>query len=466
MNDKVNPGDIETCMNHKSVWQQEAMPAFPALPGDMQADAVIVGAGLCGLLCAYMLHRKGLRDIALIDANEVCSGVTATTTAKITSQHGLIYAKLLKGAGAERAKQYLAANETAIQHYREIIERENINCGFTPCNAWIYSTDNAQAIEDEVRAAQKLGMAAVFAHPDELPIQTAGALQFPGQAHFHPLQFARHICEILTAAGCRIYTHTKATGIEDGAVITNRGKILAKHIISASHYPFIDKTSLLFAKIFQERSYVLALQNAGTLRDVYLDSKHGGFSFRPYGNLVLLGAVDHKTGHETDARHFDGLLSSAQELYPGAETAFMWSAQDCMTHDGIPYIGRLKENLYIATGFNKWGMTSGMAAADMISDLITQGRSDFAEVFSLKGRDIGLQAKSFCKETADIAGNLLTGLTHAVEPVCTHMGCAVKWNPDEETWDCTCHGSRFDPEGQVLCGPALKPLKRTGGKPR
>ncbi|MCL2030922.1 MAG: FAD-dependent oxidoreductase [Oscillospiraceae bacterium] len=447
-------------MNHTSVWQQETMPAFRSLQGEARTDAVIVGAGLCGLLCAYLLRRKGMRDIVILDAGEVGGGVTAGTTAKITSQHGLIYAKLLKGAGVERAKQYLSANEAAIRNFKEIIEREGIDCAFTPCNAWIYATDHTQAIEDEVRAAQRLGMAAVFAHPAELPIPTAGAIQFPGQAHFHPLRFARRICEILAADGCKIYTRTRATGIEDGAVVTDGGKIWAKHIISASHYPFIDKFSLLFTKIFQERSYALALRNAGTLKDVYLDCKHGGYSFRPYGDLVLLGAYDHKTGHEDDIRHFDGLRRAAQTLYPAAETAFMWSAQDCMTHDGIPYIGRLKDKIYIASGFNKWGMTSGMAAADILSDWITQGRSEFSEVFSLNNRDIGLQAGSFCREAADIAGNLLTGLTHAVEPVCTHMGCGVKWNPDEETWDCTCHGSRFDPEGRVLCGPALKPLKR------
>ncbi|MCL2081614.1 MAG: FAD-dependent oxidoreductase [Oscillospiraceae bacterium] len=448
-------------MNHKSVWQQEAMPESTLMPGDSQAEAVVVGAGLCGLLCAYMLHQKGLRDIVVIDANEICSGVTATTTAKITSQHGLIYAKLLKELGQERAKQYLLANENAIRQYKEIIEREKIDCAFTPCNAWVYSTDETQLIEEEVRAVQKLGMPVLFAHPTELPIKTDGAIQFSNQAHFHPLQFTRRICEILTAEGCRIYTYTKATGIEDGVMITDRGKIRARHIISCSHYPFIDKASLLFAKIFQKRSYVLALQNAGALRDIYLDGSSGGFSFRPYGGLVLLGAYDHKTGHESDVRHFDSLLGEAQGLYPQAQAAFMWSAQDCMTHDGIPYIGRLKNNIYIATGFNKWGMTSGMAAADILSDLIIQKENEFADVFSLEHRELGLQAKSFCKESADIAGNLLAGLTHAVEPVCTHMGCAVKWSLDEETWDCTCHGSRFDPEGNVISGPALKPLKKS-----
>jgi len=238
------------------------------------------------------------------------------------------------------------------------------------------------------------------------------------------------------------------------------------------------------------------------MQDMYLDCADGGFSFRGQKDqnqegLILLGAYDHKTGHEDQKLHFDSLQGEALKLYPHGQTAYMWSAQDCMTHDRIPYIGRYHSaghNMFIATGFNKWGMTSGMAAAEIISDMITKGHSDCQDAFCLNRGDIGLQAKSFVKETVDIAGNFLTHLTmadkrlqgignneggivesggrragiykdhggqiHAVKTACTHMGCAVKWNKDENTWDCTCHGSRFDHEGRVLSGPALKPLER------
>lgn len=491
-------------INRKSFWQWEKAPVFVPLQEDIQVNTVIVGAGICGLLCAYFLHRKGVRDIAIIDANEICSGVTVNTTAKITSQHGLIYANLMQGLGMERTAEYFAVNEKAIRNYQEIIGREQIDCDFASCNAWVYtaSENDLHSIEDEMHAAERLGIAASFDVNTELPLQVRGAIKFPDQAHFHPLKFAYRICDILSNAGCKVYTHTKATGIGERIVHTDRGNIRGEHIISCSHYPFIDKASLLFTKIYQDRSYVLALKNAGAIQDMYLDSADGGFSFRPQKDeenqdMILFGAYDHKTGHEDKNLHFDSLLAEAKRYYPGGETAYMWSAQDCMTHDKIPYIGRYRsagEKIYIATGFNKWGMTSSMVAADIISDLIVKGSSDYQDVFCMNRGDIGLQAKSFVKESVDIAGNFLTHLTmadkslrdigrdkggivetqgkragvyrdkdgrlYAVKPVCTHMGCALKWNKDENTWDCTCHGSRFNYKGEVIGGPALKPLER------
>ena len=483
----------------KSFWQLENMPRFSTLHGDTKADAVIAGAGMSGLLCAYMLYRKGFEDIAIIDAAEVLSGVTAYTTAKITSLHGLIYSRLMKGFGEDMAAQYLGANEKAVGLFREIINREKIDCDFTDCNAWVYATssNDVQSIEDEAAAAKKLGVNAALSKKTELPFTVGAAVGFPGQAHFHPLKFARHICDVLMKNGCRIYTNTKATGINDGVVRTDRGNIRAKHVISCSRYPFIDKASLMFTKIYQDRSYVLALQNAGQIRDMYLDCESGGLSLRPHGDTLILGAYDHKTGHDNKNLHFDGLIEQAGKYYPGGRIVCMWSAQDCMTHDKIPYIGRLESpggNIYIAAGFNKWGMSGSMAAADVISDLIVKGKSEYQDVFSLNRKDLGLQAKSFIKESADIAGNFLTHLTapdkslqdlkdgeggivqinqkragayrdaggriFAVKPVCTHMGCALKWNKDENTWDCTCHGSRFDYEGNVIGGPALLKLER------
>ena len=459
-----------TAIKQQSLWAQDKMPEYRSLPGDTQADIAIVGGGLCGLLCAYFLYRKGADSIVLIDAGELCGGVTAGTTAKITSQHGLIYHKLLKGLGRERAQKYLAANESAIQQYGEIIRRELIDCGFASCGAWMYTTEEkyVAAMEEEVRAIETLGVDAVFDTNTELPFAVRGAVRFPHQARFHPLKFARGICDTLLRAGCKIYTNTKATAAESGIVYTDRGNIRAKHIISCTHYPFIDKHALLFARIYQERSYVLGLRNAGSMRDMYLDCAAGGFSFRPQkdtdgGEMILFGAYDHKTGHDSKEPHYENLLNEARAVYPRCGAAYMWSAQDCMTHDGIPYIGRYDgagENIYIATGFNKWGMTSGMAAAEILSDMIAKGRSDFQDAFCLDRGDAGLQAGSFAKTAADIAGNFISHMIPPVKPVCTHMGCPVKWNGDENTWDCTCHGSRFDPEGHVIGGPALKPLER------
>jgi len=490
-------------MENQSFWQEIEAPRFEPLQDDMEVDAVVVGAGLCGLLCAYFLRRKGV-NVAIIDADEVCNGrspagsVTAYTSAKITSQHGLIYAKLLQGMGSEAAAQYADANQTAIRQYQAIIERERIDCNFTASNAWVYTTQDAfvQAIEDEVDAAQRLGINAVFGTQTELPFPVKAAVRFPHQAYFHPLKFAFAICDILSKAGCQIYTHTRALSAEIGIVRTEQGNIHAKHIISCTRYPFIDKASLLFTKVFQQRSYVLALKGAAVIHDMYIDCAEGGLSFRPHQDMLLFSAYDHKTGHDEDMLHYDTLIQQARSCYPRCEVAYQWSAQDCMTHDNIPYIGRYHSagsDIYLATGFNKWGMTSSMAAAEIISEQITCGGHKHAPVFSLSRQDIGLQAGSFAKETIDIIGNFLAhlsiddkrlqdikndqggiveidgrrvgiyrdndGVLHAVNPVCTHMGCTIQWNKDENTWDCTCHGSRFDYEGNVIGGPAMVPLK-------
>lgn len=491
-------------MEHNSFWQLEKAPEFTHLQGDLHTNVVIVGAGMCGLLSAYLLIRKGVTDITILDANEICSGVTAGTTGKITSQHGLIYAKLLQGMGREAAAQYAAANEKAIRQFQEIVAREGIDCDFTAANAWVYCLmeDKLQDIEDEVQAARQLGIEAAFETDTELPFPIKGAIRFPDQAHFHPLKFAFSLCSILVKAGCKIYTDTKAAGAEEGMVYTDKGSIRAQHIICCSHYPFIDKHSLIFTKVYQERSYALALKGAGRIQDMYLDCAEGGYSFRPQKDergedLILFSAYDHKSGHESKQLHYDGLLQEAAKNYPSGSPAYMWSAQDCMTHDKIPHIGRyhtLGDNIYLATGFNKWGMTSSMAAAEIISDMITKGTAENASVFSMDRQDMKLQVKSFVRETVDIVGNFLTrqtladeslraidrnqggivevegkrvgvyrdadGRLHAVKPVCTHMGCAIKWNRDENTWDCTCHGSRFDYQGNVMGGPALTPLER------
>jgi len=492
-------------MEHKPYWRNISVPQFKPLQEDINVGTVIVGAGMCGLLCAYLLLQKGESNIAVIDAGEICGGTTSGTTAKITCQHGLIYARLLDGLGKERTQMYLNANRQAIDTFEQISSQHNINCGFTRGSAWLYTTSESgvHEIEAEAEAAKLFGMDAIISTKTELTFPVKSALMFPGQAFFHPLKFAYAICDILVKSGVKIYTHTQALGARDGIVNTAGGNnIRAKNITSCSHYPFIDKPSLMFTKVFRERSYVLALENAVEMNDMYLDIEKDGLSFRPLKDdigrdMLLLSAFDHKSGHESEKSHFDDLMLQAEKLYPSAKARWMWSAQDNITHDNIPYIGRWQsagENIFIATGFNKWGMTSSMVAADIISEQIVNGKHEYEGIFCIDRRDIGLQAKSFIKESADIAGNFLThlkipdkqlddvkrgegaivelnmerlgiyrddsGKIYAVKPVCTHMGCAIKWNKDENTWDCTCHGSRFDYAGNVINGPAQKPLIR------
>jgi glycine/D-amino acid oxidase-like deaminating enzyme/nitrite reductase/ring-hydroxylating ferredoxin subunit len=487
-----------------SLWQTEKCPEFPQFTGESAAQAVILGGGLCGLLCAYELLQNGVKDIVLLEARKLCSGTTARTTAKITAQHGLIYHKLIRGAGFQRAKQYADANRQAISRYREIIEKEKIDCDFIPCEAYLFARDRegAQKIYEEAKAARRLSLDADVVTECELPFRIQAALRFPGQARFHPLKFAYGLAEILRRNGVRIYQGSEALALDDGVVYTRDGNLYGKNILICTHYPFMNQRGLYFSHIVQSVSYTAALEGPQKLNGMYLDCAPGGDSFRsqPWQgkDLLLLGRFDHKTGHETAVPHFRLLEEEAQKLYPGSTVRFLWSAQDCMTGDCIPYIGRyrqLKGNVFLAAGFNKWGMTGCMAAAGILSRMVTGGKE--TPVFSPRRSDLRMQAPALLRGARDTAASFLKdyfappgknlsslkngegalaeyrgskigayrdeeGSLHGVNPVCAHMHCPLQWNPEEHTWDCPCHGSRYDKDGKVIENPACHPLEHKG----
>ncbi|HAH77891.1 MAG TPA: FAD-dependent oxidoreductase [Ruminococcaceae bacterium] len=489
-----------------SPWQEVELPEFPALSGDCAADAAVVGGGLCGLLCAYELLRAGVKNIVILEARRVCSGTTAHTTGKITSQHRLIYRRLLDGVGPRGALDYARASEGAVARYREIIEAEKIDCDFTPCDAFLYAltSEDAQKLEEEAGAAGRLGIDARVVKECELPFPVAAALQFPRQARFHPLKFARGLLDVLRREGVRIYENSRAVALEDGVTVTRDGRVYAKSTVLCTHYPFVNLRGLYFSRIVQSRSYVLALEGPPPLRGMYLGCAEDGYSFRSCRaadgkDLLLLGGCGHKTGHETEAAHYEKLEETARRLFPGCTVKYRWSAQDCMTNDGIPYAGRYRQmegNIYLACGFNKWGMTGSMAAARVVARLIASGGEE-TSVFSPLRSSFSLQAPEFFRQAGDTAVNFLKGYfsvpgrelsqllpgeggvvdysgakigawrdeeggLHAVDPVCPHMHCPLRWNGEEKTWDCPCHGSRFDADGKVLESPAVHPLSRRG----
>lgn len=429
----------------QSLWDKSIkIKKFDSLSEDAKTDILIIGGGMCGILCAYFLQREGA-DYMLVEKGRIGEGNTQNTTAKITSQHGLIYSRLIRSFGKEKAALYLDANQRAIEEYRKLAQ--NINCDFEEKTSGVYSCEDPQAIQQEMQALESLGFKAEFTERLPLPakINIKGAVLFPKQAQFHPMKFLAGIAEDLN-----IYEHTFVHRVDDHTAYTDKGKITAGKIIIATHFPFLNKRGSYFLKLYQNRSYVIALEHAADVNGMYIDAAKGGLSFRNYGNLLLLGGGGGRTGTKHGNWHM--LREFAASSYPDAKELYSWAAQDCMSLDGIPYIGNYSmhtPDLYTASGFNKWGMSSSMTAALLLRDLVLGRENGYRELFS-PSRNI-LKPQLFLNGL-EAAKNLLTPSLKR----CPHMGCALKWNPLEHTWDCPCHGSRFEKDGALIENPAVR----------
>ncbi len=433
-------------INLNSIWTDTAKtPEFPSLQGDIKTDVLIIGGGIAGLLCAYMLKQAGV-DYILLEADRICRGVTGNTTAKITSQHGLIYSKLIKEFGVERALLYLKANEEAIGEYRRLCK--NIKCDFTEKFSCVFSKESILPLEKEMDALIKLNFKnARFSKNINLPVNTIGGISFSNQAEFNPLKFLSTL-----ASGLNIYENTKVKSWNDREFVTEHGRVTADKAIVTTHFPIFNKHGGYFLKMYQQRSYVLGLENAEIPNGMFIDENEDGLSFRNYKNVLLLGGGTHRTGKSGGG--FSELQREAFRYYPDAEIKYKWATQDCMTLDGVPYIGRYcnsKNRLYVATGFNKWGMTSAMSAALLLRDMILDKENPYQQLYD-PSRTI-LRPQLFVN-ALETASNLLK----FKKPRCPHMGCALWWNREEHSWDCPCHGSRFTETGELIENPATDDL--------
>jgi len=429
-----------------SIWDNdEKMPRFPTLSGAAKTDVLIIGAGMAGLLCASELKQAGV-ECLVIEAERIGGGVTSGTTAKITSQHGLCYGKLVKKYCPEIARGYWSANQAALARYRELAS--DIPCDFERRDNFIYTLDDTSALDSELEALHAAGIPAELVHELPLPMATAGAVCFRDQAQFHPLKFLAGI-----ARGLNIREKTRAYRIEKGRVWTNQGCIRAEKIIVATHFPILNRRGLYFVKQYQSRSYVLALAGAGKLDGMYLDGSGTGLSFRSHGDALILGGGSHRTGRESPG--WKPLSEFARAHYPGSREIARWAAQDCMTLDGIPYIGPYSPHtpwLCVATGFNKWGMTGSMVSALLLRDAVLGRENPYDHIFN-PGRSL---------LHPQLAVNAWESALHLLKPAgprCPHLGCALEWNRQEHSWDCPCHGSRFDHNGKLLDNPAVRDMR-------
>jgi glycine/D-amino acid oxidase-like deaminating enzyme/nitrite reductase/ring-hydroxylating ferredoxin subunit len=491
----------------QSYWMDSTpQPEFPILNEDIKVDIAIIGGGIVGISTAYLLNTHGIK-VAILEADHILQGTTGHTTAKITSQHGLIYSKIKSQLGQELAKQYTDANESAIRVIEKIADENNIACDYIPQSAYVYTLQNdyVNKIHDEVTAASSLGIKASFLEETPLPFPIKAAVRFDNQAQFHPRKFLLPLAKKIASNGSHIFEQSRVVNIEeeeDYILITSHGKkVFAKKVIIASHYPCYNKSGMYFTRIYPERSYVVAIKAKEKYPGgMYITAEDPGRSLRNqmsnHGELILVGGEHHKTGQGEDTvKHYEALIDFANKTFTVEDIPYRWSTQDCMTLDDIPYVGNFSSktpDMYVATGFGKWGMTNSIASAMILSDLIVKGSSPWQDVYNPARKTIAASAKNFVVENLNVAKELIAGKIspkstdedtrtgegkvieangqragayrdnhgklHVVDTTCTHMGCELNWNSAEKSWDCPCHGSRFTYEGDVVEGPAVKPL--------
>lgn len=495
---------------HTSLWTDTTPGTdFPKLGHDLHVDVAIVGGGIAGLTTAMLLQEAGLK-VVVVEARGIVTGVTANTTAKITALHGAIYKSLITAFGREGAQIYAQANQAAIDKIERFIDNEGIDCDFSRDFACTYTASDAlvSLLEEEVRAAESAGLPVYFTENTPLPYPVRGAICLKDQARFHPRKYLLGMVLKFIGAGGSIFENTRCRSIRKGKtfseVVTDGGILRANDVVIATNYPFYDP-AFYFSRLYPYRSYALGIRlNTPCPEGMYISVEEPFLSARKNpvegGEILIVGGVHHKTGMAEDTVSlYKELERFARRSFDVKSIDYHWSTQDNSTPDHVPYIGPaspIHKNLYIITGFKGWGMAHSMVAAMIISDAVLGRKNDWASLYNplrfkpssaLKFAKENMQvAKSFVKERLLSASDSLDaqglrpgeggvfqgkdakiavakdsrGETHAVSPVCVHLGCMVSWNNGEETWDCPCHGSRFDADGHVIHAPANRDLEK------
>lgn len=465
--------------NNHSIWQKdkENRRQFRTLDTNVETDVCVIGGGITGISTAYYLSQEGMK-VTVLEKDKICSKTSGGTTGKITSQHHLFYKYLIDSQSKDFAKKYLKANEKAIENIENIIKAEEIDCDFKRKSAFVFtkSLGKLQGIQEEVDAAKSLGMNAKFVSEIEILGKVEGAIEFLNQAQFNPVKYVNGLSQCILENGGEIYENTKVVDYEkdkQGFIVNAEadGKarnVFAKYVVVATRYPIFNVPGFYFIKMYQELEYGIAIKADVDLKGMYVSSEVPTISFRDYEEkgekYLLIVENGHKTGEKTQENGFEVLENFAKTYFPKSEIVYRWNAEDSIGLDKIPYIGEyseVRENMYVATGFKKWGMTSSNVAANLITDKIMGRKNPYEEIFDstrlelIKNRE---ELKSMLKEVGE--NMIMPRLKNEKgKKYCAHLGCEVTWNDVTKTWDCPCHGSRYEQDGKLIEGPSTKNLE-------
>lgn len=488
---------------------------YSKLNQNLDVDVCIIGGGLVGISTAYNLKDKNLKTV-ILEKDRLGFGTSSYSTAKVTSQHGLIYKYLTDSKGKKFAASYYNANEEAKNNICNIIEKEKINCDFEYKSAYVFTQkiQEVEKIKNEVSAVNEFGGTAEFVDGSKLELKNLNVLKpiagikFINQAQFNPYKYLSSLANICKNSGVNIFEQTKVTNIklQNGIyeIVTEDGYIIkSKYVVIATKFPIINIPGFYFMKMYQSTSYVIGMETETKIFDgVYISAEKPTISLRMSKEnekyLLIVAGFDNKTGEtkniEDSYKHLEEI---AKKICPTGKIKYYWNTEDCITLDKIPYIGKfseLWENAYVATGFNKWGMTTSNIAADIIADKILGRKNKYEEIF----KSTRVESIKNIKEVTNMVKESINGIVlkkikipdeeisqiqdgegkivvingekigvykenknkiYTVNPICKHLGCELSWNNLDKTWDCPCHGSRYDYNGNLIYGPSIKNLE-------